>query len=446
MEFIEGRDLRWIVSSGGPLSIDQAIDCTIQAARGLDVAHQRGIVHRDIKPANLMLDASGVVRVLDLGLARLVEASGIMEASATDTLTQTGSYMGTVDYSAPEQADDARTVDHRADIYSLGCTLYFLAAGRPPFEGDSVIKKLMAHQNRPAPSLHSVRSDVPAPLEAAYQAMMAKQSADRPAIHERGDLAARERPPAGLRPAEDQQGIDHIRRWKADAFRAEGARRGAGAVAATPALVRPGDGRPFDPDPGVYDLEFDDTVTEGSAKKRSAEDGTDSHAGRERPPVLSGLWIVGACGALAVLGAVLAWTIESSRASRRPEAGGGPRSSAVANPSPSRPDWSQRPGPTRRTPFDADPAGLRRRFDRSAPAASPGRSSSDDLQVSVPPAGRFIPASDPPRNHEMSRGSQQAGRIRRPTRPPDYRADATFARINRRGLAATRGRRRAGCI
>ncbi len=180
MEFITGRDLRSIVSSDGPLPIDQIIDCTIQAARGLEAAHEKGIVHRDIKPANLMLDASGVVRVLDLGLARLTEASGLMGPTVAGPLTETGSYIGTVDYSAPEQADDAKTVDHRADIYSLGCTIHFLATGRPPFEGDSVIKKLMAHQKKPAPSLQSARPEVPAWFEAAYHAMTAKEPADRP--------------------------------------------------------------------------------------------------------------------------------------------------------------------------------------------------------------------------------------------------------------------------
>ncbi len=96
MEYIEGRDLKGTVASNGPFPIDQVIECMIQAARGLGSAHEKGIVHRDIKPANLMLDTSGVVRVLDLGLARLVEASGIFGPSASESLTESGSYMGTV--------------------------------------------------------------------------------------------------------------------------------------------------------------------------------------------------------------------------------------------------------------------------------------------------------------------------------------------------------------
>ena len=262
MEFIEGRDLHSIVNSAGPLPIDQAISCAIQAARGLEAAHAKGIIHRDIKPANLILDTSGIVRVLDLGLARLIEASGIFGPGDAASLTKSGSYMGTVDYSAPEQADDAKAVDHRADIYSLGCTLHFLLAGRPPFEGDSLIKKLMAHQNRPAPSLHASRSDVPAALEVAYQSMMAKNSADRPQsmgaviwLLESCRTADADKSrarkelitfvdgmPIDSAPIGDRPGVDTSR----------AARR------------RPGDGRPFDLQPGVYDLEGEDYPEEAS--------------------------------------------------------------------------------------------------------------------------------------------------------------------------------------
>ncbi len=161
MEFIEGQDLDALVTSGGPLPIELAIHCAIQAARGMEAAHAKGIVHRDIKPANLMLAKSGVVQVLDLGLARVIEAASPGGQSAAGSLTQTGAYMGTVDFIAPEQADNAKAADHRADIYSLGCTLYFLLTGRPPFEGETLLKKLIAHQERPAPSLVASRPDAP---------------------------------------------------------------------------------------------------------------------------------------------------------------------------------------------------------------------------------------------------------------------------------------------
>ncbi len=155
MDYVEGRDLDHIVRERGPMKTVQAIDCLIQAARGLEAAHAQGIVHRDIKPGNLMLDAAGTVRVLDLGLARLVDAANPFGKSAGARLTESGMYMGTIDFMAPEQAEDSHRVDHRADIYSLGCTLFFLLNAREPFEGATVLKRLMAHMERPAPSLRA---------------------------------------------------------------------------------------------------------------------------------------------------------------------------------------------------------------------------------------------------------------------------------------------------
>jgi hypothetical protein len=123
MDYVEGRDLDRVVAASGPMPVVQAIDCLIQAARGLEAAHAQGIVHRDIKPGNLMLDAAGTVRVLDLGLARIVEDANPFGQATGHRLTQSGMYMGTIDYMAPEQAEASRRADHRADIYSLGCTL-----------------------------------------------------------------------------------------------------------------------------------------------------------------------------------------------------------------------------------------------------------------------------------------------------------------------------------
>jgi eukaryotic-like serine/threonine-protein kinase len=181
MEYIEGNDLDNLVRDSGVLSVDQALDCVIQAARGLEAAHAQGVVHRDVKPGNLMLDGSGQVRVLDLGLARLVEASNPFGETAPGPLTKSESYIGTVDFMAPEQGIDPRRVEHRADIYSLGCTLCYLLTGRAPFEGATVLARLVAHQERAPLSLLAVRPDVPKAIDAAYQKMMAKQPADRPA-------------------------------------------------------------------------------------------------------------------------------------------------------------------------------------------------------------------------------------------------------------------------
>ena len=181
MEYVEGRDLDRVVRERGPMRVAEAVDCLIQAARGLAAAHAQGIVHRDIKPSNLMLDGAGTVRVLDLGLALIVDSSNPFGQTAATRLTASGMYMGTVDYMAPEQAEDSKRADHRADIYSLGCTLFYLLTGREPFVAETVLKRLMAHLERPAPSLRAARPDVPTALEEAYQKMMAKRPADRPA-------------------------------------------------------------------------------------------------------------------------------------------------------------------------------------------------------------------------------------------------------------------------
>ena len=160
-----------------------AIDCVIQAARGLEAAHAAGIVHRDVKPGNLMLENGGTVRVLDLGLARIVEAANPFAKTATvdARLTGSGICMGTVDYMAPEQAEDSRQADYRSDIYSLGCTLFYLLTGREPYPGPTALKRMMAHQEHPIPNLRAARPDAPIRLESVFQKMMAKQPADRPA-------------------------------------------------------------------------------------------------------------------------------------------------------------------------------------------------------------------------------------------------------------------------
>ena len=181
MDYVQGTNLDRVVGEQGPLPVADAVDCLIQSARGLEAAHEKGIIHRDIKPGNLMLDRTGTVRVLDLGLARIVDAGNAFHSSGVGRLTQTGMYMGTIDYMAPEQAEDSHNVDHRADIYSLGCTLYFLLTGREPFPGPTILKRMVAHQEHPAPSLRAIRPDVSPALEAAYQKMMAKRPEDRPA-------------------------------------------------------------------------------------------------------------------------------------------------------------------------------------------------------------------------------------------------------------------------
>ena len=171
MEYVEGRDLSALIKEHGPLPIEQACDYTLQAARGLAFAHSEGVIHRDIKPANLLLDKKGVVKILDMGLARF--------DGGDDGLTGTEQVMGTVDYMSPEQAANTKGVDARADIYSLGCTLWFLLAGKKLYDGDTMISRLMAHRDGPLPSLVKARDDAPWPLEQAFHKMIAKRPQDR---------------------------------------------------------------------------------------------------------------------------------------------------------------------------------------------------------------------------------------------------------------------------
>jgi serine/threonine-protein kinase len=171
MEYVPGTDLATLVNRRGRLSVTDAAKYVIQAAEGLGHAHEQGVVHRDVKPSNLLCDSQGTVRVLDLGLARFGEGHS--------ELTGTGDMMGTVDYMAPEQAVSMRQADTRADVYSLGCTLFFLLTGRPPFGGETVMTRLLAHRDTAAPTLRSVRSDIPESLDQIVQKMLAKDPNER---------------------------------------------------------------------------------------------------------------------------------------------------------------------------------------------------------------------------------------------------------------------------
>src|SRR5579884_2591083 len=142
MEYVEGPTLAAMVARRGPMSVIAACRCTRQAATALEHARERGMVHRDVKPQNLVLANDGRVRLLDFGLARLASE----QAMGRRGLTASGVYMGTPEFMAPEQALDARTADTRTDVYSLGCTLYYLLAGRAPFAGDTPLKQFQAHQ------------------------------------------------------------------------------------------------------------------------------------------------------------------------------------------------------------------------------------------------------------------------------------------------------------
>ncbi|HWA98635.1 MAG TPA: SUMF1/EgtB/PvdO family nonheme iron enzyme, partial [Pirellulales bacterium] len=171
MEFVDGLDLSSLVKQRGPLSVPQAVDCIRQAACGLAFAHAKGIVHRDVKPGNLLIDRDGTVKVLDMGLARI--------DSAGDNLTGTEQVMGTVDYMSPEQAMNTHAADARADIYALGCTLWYLLTGTRLYDGDSAIQRVMQHATAPIPSLAGKRNDVPAQLDQLFGRLIAKRPDER---------------------------------------------------------------------------------------------------------------------------------------------------------------------------------------------------------------------------------------------------------------------------
>ena len=172
MECVDGSDLSALVKKNGPFSVHQAVNYILQAARGLEYAHRKGVVHRDIKPSNLLLDSEGTVKILDMGLAR-IDAGGDVATQAE--LTGTGTVMGTVDYMAPEQALSTKSADARADIYSLGCSLFYLLTGKATYDGETLMAKLLAHRESPIPVLRSVVPDVSEQVEAVFQKMVAKK-------------------------------------------------------------------------------------------------------------------------------------------------------------------------------------------------------------------------------------------------------------------------------
>ena len=164
MEYVDGVSLQDLIVKVGPLSVERAAHYIKHAANGLQSAHEAGLVHRDIKPSNILLDRGGTVKVLDLGLARFFK-------DETDLLTlkyDDNAILGTADYVAPEQAMDSHGADIRADVYSLGCTFYYLLSGRPPFPEGKAAQKLIAHQTKMPAPIRAKRPDVPAALAACW--------------------------------------------------------------------------------------------------------------------------------------------------------------------------------------------------------------------------------------------------------------------------------------
>lgn len=188
MEFVDGPNLEQLVRDKGPLSVGQACDFIRQAAMGLQYAHEMGMVHRDIKPANLLVQpvvvdgkaTRCVVKILDFGLARLQDSNqadgGSLEGSI---VTEQNTVMGTPDYLSPEQAHCLHTVDIRSDLYSLGCSMYYLLTGQLPFPDGTTLEKLMRHSTEEATPIEKLRPEVPPVVANIVRRLMAKKPEER---------------------------------------------------------------------------------------------------------------------------------------------------------------------------------------------------------------------------------------------------------------------------
>jgi tetratricopeptide (TPR) repeat protein/TolB-like protein len=173
MPYLEGDSLRRRLARAGPLPVDEAVRIAGEVADGLEYAHRHGVVHRDIKPENILL-AEGHAVIADFGIARALAGAG-----ADATITTTGIGLGTPQYMSPEQAAGDPSLDHRTDVYALGCMLFEMLAGRPPFEGPNAAAMAAQHLSDPAPSARAIRREVPASLDAAVRRAMAKSPDDR---------------------------------------------------------------------------------------------------------------------------------------------------------------------------------------------------------------------------------------------------------------------------
>jgi eukaryotic-like serine/threonine-protein kinase len=168
-EYVDGENLKQVVSREGPMPVREAVELALQVAKALGYAHDRGIVHRDVKPQNVILNEDGRAKVTDFGIARSLDVDGV---------TQTGAVLGTSDYIAPEQAQ-GQQVDEKTDVYSLGVVLYELLTGELPFRGEGFVAVAMQHVNEPPPNVLDRRGDVPPRLGLVIERAMAKRPEDR---------------------------------------------------------------------------------------------------------------------------------------------------------------------------------------------------------------------------------------------------------------------------
>jgi len=175
MEFIPGQSMYKLVSSGGPLPVPRAARLFCEVTEGLEHAHAAGMIHRDLKPSNILITPNDHAKVLDMGLA-------IIQGEVANDRTIVGGQgyvVGTMDYLAPEQAEDAFNVDGRADVYSMGCSLYYVLTGRPPFPGGNALQKIMRHYTEEPVPVEQVNASIPPAFAAIVRKMMAKKTAER---------------------------------------------------------------------------------------------------------------------------------------------------------------------------------------------------------------------------------------------------------------------------
>ncbi len=174
-EYIDGVNLRDLITNHGPIPLGDALSFTCQIAHALAHAWEKEVVHRDIKPSNILITRDGQAKLVDMGLARLHQVE-----TTDDELTNTGVTLGTFDYISPEQARDPREADTRSDIYSLGCTLFYMLVGRPPFADGTAVQKLLKHQDQEPPSLSQLRPELPESVSKLASSMLAKSPELRP--------------------------------------------------------------------------------------------------------------------------------------------------------------------------------------------------------------------------------------------------------------------------
>ena len=191
LEYVEGENIRDLVYRHGPFSLEDTVNYTLQIADALDHASSRDVVHRDIKPSNVLISKSGRAKLVDMGLARLHQVE-----NSHEDLTASGVTLGTFDYISPEQARDPRNADVRSDLYSLGCTVYFMLTAEPPFPEGTVLQKLLQHQGDKPPDPSAIRPELPEEICAITTKLLSKKPA-RPLSETsgtlRGSLAAGQR-------------------------------------------------------------------------------------------------------------------------------------------------------------------------------------------------------------------------------------------------------------